>query len=210
MIVSCYYRNRGAGPPTCCSKEGTGDHLQIARRFWSCEMHSYPFHCSVKAMLSVASGTCLETAASAARAFEGSHSIVYSVQAEPRHKLLSFRNAMQSAVTKYTHDVLLWSRSTVAAEGDCGECWADRKLKQCLDVHTRESKMYLANCGAGAAELLAARGATLLTMLAEREAPLFLDSAAEGHAAHVAADVSLCIARNTGRLLVLTQCPERI
>lgn len=60
-------------------------------------------------------------------------------------------------------------------------------------------------CGVGAAELLAARGATLLSMLAEREAPLFLDSAAEGHAAHVAADVSLCIARNTGRLVALTQ-----
>ena len=53
--------------------------------------------------------------------------------------------------------------------------------------------------GTGAAELLSARGATLLGMLAEREAPQFFDSAAEGAAAGLARDVALCITRNAGQ-----------
>lgn len=36
-------------------------------------------------------------------------------------------------------------------------------------------------------------------MLAEREAPLFFDSAAEGAAAGLARDVALCITRNAGQ-----------
>lgn len=80
----------------------------------------------------------------------------------------------------------------------CCRCWPSTSSQ--LAYRSVYTHILWSLSTTGAAELLAARGATLLSMLAEREQPSFLDSVAE-HAASrsMARGIVARLGRNTGK-----------